>query len=86
MEDKKFLLDQARKERMATALEAILLQFIIFSIFIFLNMTGFSKKFSITIGLIYVVLFLSGLIYSASAFLKNQKKIKEATKIEKSLG
>lgn len=83
IEDKKFLIDQLRKERIATALEAILLQLIVFSIFIFLNMTGVSQKYAVSIGLIYVLSFLATLIYSFISFIKNKKKLKEISKTEK---
>jgi len=82
-EDKKFMIDQLRQERIAASLEAILLQVIVFSIFIFLNMTGVSNKFSVSIGLIYVLLFVFSLIYSFIAFFKNKKKLNEILKIEK---
>jgi RsiW-degrading membrane proteinase PrsW (M82 family) len=83
IEDKKFLIDQLRKERIATALEAILLQIIIFSIFIFLNMTGIGSKFSVSIGLVYVLLFAVTLIYSLLSFFKNKNKLKKILKTEK---
>jgi hypothetical protein len=82
-EDKKFMINQLRQERIAASLEAILLQVIVFSIFIFLNMTGVSSKFSVSIGLIYVLLFVFSLIYSFVAFFKNKKKLNEILKIEK---
>jgi hypothetical protein len=84
-EDKKFIINQLRQERIATALEAILLQVIVFSIFIFLNMTGVSSKFSVSIGLIYVLLFVFSLIYSFISFFKNKKKLKEILKIEEAI-
>ena len=82
-EDKKFMINQLRQERIAASLEAILLQVIAFSLFIFLNMTGVSSKFSVSIGLIYVLLFVFSLIYSFVAFFKNKKKLNEILKIEK---
>lgn len=83
IDDKKFLIDQLRKERIATALEAILLQVIVFSIFIFLNMTGVSQKYAVSIGLIYVLLFVFTLIYSFISFFKNKKKLKKILATEK---
>ncbi|MBT4124700.1 MAG: hypothetical protein HN981_02335 [Candidatus Pacebacteria bacterium] len=83
-EDKKFLLDQLKKERMATALEAILLQMIVFSFFILLNMTGLSNKFSVSAGLIYILVFIFSIGYSIMSLIKNKKRIQEAQKIEKS--
>lgn len=83
-EDKKFLLDQLRKERIATTLEAILLQLIIFSFFILLNMTGLSDKFSVSIGLIYILVFIFSIGYSILSLIKNRKRIQESHKIEKS--
>ncbi len=85
IEDKKFLIDQLRQERIATALEAILLQIIVFSTFIFLNMTGFADKFSVSIGLVYLVIFIFSLSYSVIAFIKNRKKLMEILKTEKKI-
>ena len=84
-EDRKFLIKNLQQERIAAALEAILLQIIVFSIFIFLNMTGVSEKFSISIGLIYVITFVFSLIYSLVTFVKNKKKTREISKIEKTI-
>lgn len=85
LEDKKFFIDQLRKERIATALEAILLQIIVFSIFIFLNMTGFANKFSVSVGLIYLVIFIFALSYSVISFLNNRKKLNDIIRAEKTV-
>ncbi|MCC6710810.1 MAG: hypothetical protein IT416_00435 [Candidatus Pacebacteria bacterium] len=85
IEDKKFLIDQLRQERIATALEAILLQIIVFSTFIFLNMTGIADKFSVSIGLVYLVIFIFSLSYSVISFIKNRKKLMEILKTEKKI-
>lgn len=85
IEDKKFLVDQLYKERVAAAMEAILLQVIVFGIFVFLNMTGVSSRFAVSIGLIFVILFVFTLAYSIITFFKNKKRLKEILKIEKSI-
>lgn len=85
IEDKKFLIDQLKKERMASALEAMLVQFSVLGALAIFNMTGLSAKYAVTTGLVYVFSFLFALLYSIKTLMSNAQKVKKIKKIEQSL-